>query len=308
MLTRMSTRLSTFLAIVFITVAGLVAQSTTPVSAAGLSISPGTVVEAGQEITITVTGGCTESRSWLGLYDIDASNREYGPWTWCPDAPWTLSAPTTPGRYQVRALGDNSDGDWFDDLFGTVTFDVISPKECQTFTSTGRWGNLTVGNLLDAGIPIPDEARDFLDQTLRLNQTSLTGYLAFVQLYGDWCYQNGQVSDLANTRVVANPTGVGDFLFETGNVFAGSFRQQDLGGQTDYVNDGTRADVFLVSPAKVTLTVPGTEIGIEIPAGTRVKVATVFLTTRLTGQGNTDCTQSFNPANCDVVTLPLGTP
>ena len=172
--------------------------------------------------------------------------------------------------------------------------------ECSRFTSTGRWGNLTVRDLLDGGLGIPEASEEYLDRTLNLNNVSLSPYLAYVQLKGTWCYKDGRVFS-EEAQVQSFPTSEGGLLFDMGDTYAGQFRPQEMQyGQRDYLNESTKTDVWLVSPVKVNLTIPGTDIGIEIPAGTRIKVATIVLITRLSGHGNARCTQSGNPSNCDV--------
>ena len=257
---------------------------TNPVSAAGLSISPGNIVRPGELVTITTSGCQGQSQSWLGLYTSGAPNTAYSSWIWCPNAPWTFSAPTTPGIYQVRALGDQSDGDWFDDVFGTVTFEV-RPEGCQDFTATMRYGNITVRDFVNARIPIPDEARQFLDRAV------ITQDVAYAQLKGNWCFENNQVTSHSIRPLQASITGSGPtgLFFSVQPVATGQIILESYGeGATRYRISQSTARVSFNNPAEVTLTIPGTEIGIKIPPGERA-IYDMRMDTLLTGQGNADC-------------------
>jgi hypothetical protein len=271
----------------------LTALFSTP-SASAASISPIEVPPGGQ-VTVQV-GACPPGNSWLGVYAQGATNQQYGTWIWCTPT-WTFTAPTTPGHYEVRGLGNNADGDWYNEQFATVPFRVTG-QLCRDFTSTVRWSQVTVGDLINSGVPVPDAARDYLDRPLFQGA-------AYAQLKGNWCYENQQVVSNTIRPLESALTGPGPLgiILSVQSVATGSIAVENYGnGATRYRVAQSTARVFLSVPAQVNLTIPGTEIGIQIPAGTNVALYDMRMDTLLTGAGNAEC--AATPA-CDVV---LGTP
>lgn len=265
-------------------------------SAAGFTISP-TAVAPGAQVTVQVSS-CPTRYAWLGVYGAGATNEQYGSWTYCR-ASWTFTAPATAGTYQVRGFSDNSDGNWFDDQFGSANFRVTDPR-CRAFTSTIRWANVRVGDLIDARIPVPDAARDYANRIIARGG-------AYAQLKGSWCWDGGRVTSrsirpLESALAGQGPAGV---VFSVRSIATGRIEEERYNGATRYRISQSTARVFLSTPGRVTLTVPGTRIGIEIPAGTSRAIFDMRMDTLLTGSGNAECAPT---ATCDVEVGPTYRP
>ncbi len=83
----------------------------TPPSTPVLTVSPSTVT-AGQQVTMTLTGGLGGSTDWLSFAPVGAPDNSYVQFTWVgagvTSRTWTLATPTTPGVYEFRLYRQNS--------------------------------------------------------------------------------------------------------------------------------------------------------------------------------------------------------
>ncbi|MEM8535922.1 MAG: hypothetical protein AAGF95_34160 [Chloroflexota bacterium] len=166
---------------------------------------------------------------------------------------------------------------------------------CHTFSSKHSAGAVSVGDLVDIRVPFSGPVEDYLNRIVPLGGFDITEPMAYILLTGKWCFDTstGQITSLERTNVTAEPTRLGDWFVETHNTRAGEFEHDERDfGQIDYLNEGTRTDIILEVPNKFVGKIPGTEIGFEIPAGTKIKVGTIMLRTRLTGQGSVYCSPS----------------
>ncbi|MEM8532515.1 MAG: hypothetical protein AAGF95_16850 [Chloroflexota bacterium] len=173
---------------------------------------------------------------------------------------------------------------------------AASTQACKGFTNTMTYGQITVRQIMDAGIPIPDAAKNFLDQIV------ITEPVAYAQLKGSWCFDNMRVTSYDVRPLEAYPTGYGTGLFfKVTPVATGAVYWEEYGnGATRYRIAQSRADVYLNNPAEITLKIPATDIGIKIPPG-QYLMYTMRTDTLLTGFGNATCAGT-NFAPCNVVT------
>ena len=86
----------------------------TPATVATLIAFP-TIVQPGQEIVVSWSGGPGTDGDWIAMYEIGAANEDYGSWDYISglgEGSMTFFAPSTPGPYEFRLLPN----DEFEDI------------------------------------------------------------------------------------------------------------------------------------------------------------------------------------------------
>ncbi|WP_431936199.1 hypothetical protein [Micromonospora sp. RP3T] len=246
----------------------------------------GLTLKAGDQVQVTInTGLCyfypgrpSNRTPGEGLTSrIGARDFTYG-------APVTATAPVDGGL--VFFFGDSlySDNSGYGYTV-TVTVTSASVEKCRGFTTTSRYLRVTVADLY-RGAPIPAGARNYLDRIV------IADGLAYMQLKGSWCYKDNRVTwkDIRPVQAALSGAGISGLVFSVERKDTGAVSLENYGsGASRYRISQTKSVVYLEVPVAVNLTIPGTDVGITIPAGARRPIYTMVMDTLLTGAGNVSC-------------------
>jgi hypothetical protein len=273
---------------------------------------------SGTPITI-FSGGCKSANDWYGIYPswVNLSDpnqrRQHVRTGWCtagsntgayPYAFNTAQSPLPAGQYVVRMYAPT--GDWYTEFRSAATnFTVTAPSSrlCRSFTTTTRFNPITARIMLNSGLPIPSAAYAYLD-------VPITPVPAYIQVKGQWCYGGGNNKDQVISNSIQNVQGQATMSATNLQITLENLAKDNTiteyysATATRYRIPQARGSLIFTSPAKVSFMIPGTSIGLEMPAGTRLNLGQVRTDTLLTGVGNASCATTGGQA-CEIS---LGTP
>lgn len=260
-----------------------------------LKIFPSNTLYQGQRGDIT-TIVCPERNSWVGIYAANSTtNRFPSARAWCSAGSVVLHANYSPGKYEVRLLGNDDDGNWYDDVYAKMPFTVLPATACRNFTSQATYTPGNLATTLPSWLPLA---------LRRQIATSMKSGGAYMQLKGNWCFGYGLNANRVNgyttrpLQAAVTGNGLNALLFKIKPKKAGQVILENLNPNvtpflargSNYRISATTAEVYLYAPVAVSLPIPGTNGKVvDIPAGTEWKVYDLIMDTVLTGTGSAYC-------------------